>query len=112
MGPRSRVRREPPAFRAVAVRSTDALTPRLVRVTVGGAELAGMTIELPAASVRLLLPPPGRTDLVMPACNGNEFFLPDGTRPVIRTLTPRHLDPVALTLDVEVVVHDGGALAA
>ena len=109
-GPPSRVRREPPAFRTVAVHGTEALTPRLVRVTVGSAELAGLTIELPAASVRLLLP--GRTGLVMPAWNGNEFLLPDGTRPVIRSLTPRRLDPVALTLDVEVVVHDGGALAA
>lgn len=111
-GPPSRVRREPPAFRTVAVHGTVALTPRLVRVTVGSAELAGLTIELPAASVRLLLPPPGRTGLVMPTWNGNEFLLPDGTRPVIRALTPRRLDPVALTLDVEVVVHDGGALAA
>ena len=111
-GPPRPVRREPPAFRTVAVRGSEALTPRLVRVTVGGSELAGMTIEQPAASVRLLLPPPGLTGLVMPTWNGNEFLLPDGTRPVIRTLTPRRLDPVAHTLDVEVVVHDSGALAA
>ena len=56
MRPPSRVRHEPPAFRAVALLSTEAVTPRLVRVTVGGAELAGMTIEFPAANVRLLLP--------------------------------------------------------
>jgi NADPH-dependent ferric siderophore reductase len=56
MRPPTRVRREPPAFRAVAVLSAQAATPRPVRVTVGGAELAGMTIEFPAANVRLLLP--------------------------------------------------------
>jgi NADPH-dependent ferric siderophore reductase len=107
-----RTRREPPAFRTVAVRRTEPVTPRLVRVTVGGDELEGLTVDLPAASIRLLLPPPGRTDLVMPAWNGNEFLMPDGSRPVIRTLTLRRLDPEARTLDLEVVVHGGGELAA
>jgi NADPH-dependent ferric siderophore reductase len=110
-GATRRVRREPPAFRTVAVRGTVPLSPRLIRVTVGGDELDGMTIDLPAASVRLLLPPPGASELVMPAWDGNEFLLPDGTRPTIRTLTPRRLDPSARALDVDVVVHDGGALS-
>jgi NADPH-dependent ferric siderophore reductase len=110
--PTARTRREPPAFRTVRVVGTEERTPRLVRVTLGGDELAGMTVDQPAASVRLLLPPPGRPDLVMPAWNGNEFLHADGSRPVIRTLTPRRFDPDARTLDVEVVVHDGGALAA
>ena len=30
--------------------------------------------------------------LVMPAWNGNEFLLPDGSRPVIRTLTPLRVE--------------------
>jgi NADPH-dependent ferric siderophore reductase len=107
-----RTRREPPTFRTVGVRRTEALTPRLLRVTVGGDELAGLTVDLPAASVRLLLPSPGQADLVMPAWNGNEFLLPDGSRPIIRTLTPRHVDTAAHTLDVDVVLHDGGALSA
>lgn len=107
-----RTRREPPAFRTLAVRRTEALTPRLLRVTLGGDELEGLTVDLPAASVRLLLPPTGRADLVMPAWNGNEFLLPDGSRPTIRTLTPRRVDPEARTLDVDVVVHEGGALSA
>jgi NADPH-dependent ferric siderophore reductase len=111
-GASPRVRREPPAFRTVAVRGTVPLSPRLIRVTVGGDELAGMTIDLPAASVRLLLPPPGRFELVMPAWDGNEFLLPDGTRPTIRTVTPRRLDPATLELVVDVVVHEGGALSA
>ena len=107
-----RTRREPPSFRTVAVVGTEALTPRLVRVTVGGDEMAGLTLDRPAASVRLLLPPPGHRDLVMPTWDGNEFLMPDGSRPVLRTLTPRRVDPAARTLDVEVVVHDGGALTA
>jgi NADPH-dependent ferric siderophore reductase len=84
----------------------------LVRVTVAGPELKGLVIEQPAASVRLLLPPAGSHDLVMPTWEGNEFLLPDGTRPAIRTLTPLRLDSEAHRLDLEIVVHDGGRASA
>ena len=66
-------------------------------------------MEQPAASVRLLLPSPGERELVVPGWNGNEFLLPDGTRPLIRTLTPLRCDPEALELDVHVVLHGAGA---
>lgn len=105
---RTRVRREPPPFRPVEVRRTERLSPRLVRLTLAGPELEGLTVELPAASVRLLLPSPGDDQLVVPAWNGNEFLLPDGRRPAIRTFTPRRVDTEALELDVEIVVHGGG----
>jgi len=102
------LRREPPAFRHVEVRRVERLTPRLVRVTLGGAELAGFTVERPAASVRVLLPTAGGADLLVPKWNGNEFLLPDGRRPTIRTLTPWRFEPDALELDVGIVVHGGG----
>jgi NADPH-dependent ferric siderophore reductase len=107
-----RLRREPPQFRRVAVRRAEALSARLLRVTLAGDELAGLVVDQPAASVRLLLPSPGTTDLVMPAWNGNEFRLPDGQRPVLRTFTPRHVDAAAQELDVDVVLHGGGAAEA
>lgn len=103
-----RQRREPPRFRSVDVRRIERLTPRLVRVTFGGHDLDGLTVEQPAASVRLLLPSPGSHELVMPSWNGNEFLLPGGRRPAIRTFTPRRVDPVALEVDLEIVIHDGG----
>ncbi|TML63714.1 MAG: hypothetical protein E6G14_17935, partial [Actinobacteria bacterium] len=78
-----RLRREPPAFREVEVRRVERLSPRLVRVTLSGSELAGFTVEQPAASVRVLLPSSGAGDLVAPSWNGNEFLLPDGRRPTI-----------------------------
>lgn len=80
----------------------------MVRVTLGGAELAGFTVEQPAASVRVLLPTPGGAGLVVPSWNGNEFLLPDGRRPTIRTVTPWRVDSEALELDVGIVVHGGG----
>lgn len=102
------IRREPPRFRSVTVQGVRELTPRMLRVTFGGAELAGLQIDEPAASVRLLLPSPG-CDLEIPVWNGNEFLIRDGSRPIIRTFTPLNLDPEALTIELDVVQHDGGA---
>ena len=104
----ARLRREPPRFRRVTVRGVERLTPRLVRVTLAGPELDGFRVESPAASVRLLLPSPGTPELVVPTWNGNEFLLPDGRRPAIRTFTPRRSDPDAGELDLDIVVHGAG----
>jgi NADPH-dependent ferric siderophore reductase len=79
-----------------------------MRLTFGGAELEGLVIPDLAASVRLLLPSPATGDLVIPTWKGNEFLLPDGQRPILRTFTPRRLDTDALELDVEVVIHGRG----
>ena len=106
---RERVRRQPPQFRRVTVARHEQLSPRLVQITLTGPELDGLTVEQPAASVRLLLPSPGTQELVVPRWNGNEFLLPDGRRPTIRTFTPRRVDSRALELDVQIVVHGGGA---
>ncbi|HEY7133571.1 MAG TPA: siderophore-interacting protein [Acidimicrobiia bacterium] len=107
-----RVRREPPRFRRVEVRGIEPLSPCLTRVTLAGDELADFAVPEPAASVRLLLPPPGSRQLVMPAWNGNEFLLPDGRRAVIRTFTPRRFDAAAHELDLDVVIHDEGVASA
>src|SRR5437899_6938289 len=80
----------------------------MVRVTFAGPDLEGLAVEQPAASVRLLLRSPGARELVVPTWNGNEFLLPDGRRPAIRTFTPRRADPDALELDLEIVVHGDG----
>jgi NADPH-dependent ferric siderophore reductase len=105
----ARVRREPPRFRTAEVRAVEDLTPRMRRVTFGGDDLEGLVIDQPAASVRLLLPGAGETELVMPTWNGNEFRLPDGARPTIRTFTPWHLRPDRRELDLGVVLHGTGA---
>ncbi len=100
------VRRPPPPFRLIAVRRVEMLTPRMNRVTFGGEQLRGFEVGDPAASVRLLLPAPGK-ELVAPEWNGNEFLLSDGSRPLIRTFTPRPVDGPGLALDI--VVHGDGA---
>lgn len=103
-----RTRREPPRFRPVELRRAEDLSPRLRRVVLGGEALAGLTVDEPAASVRLLLPAADDDGLVLPEWNGNEFLRPDGSRPAIRTFTPRRFDPDAHELTLDVVLHGGG----
>ena len=105
----ARIRREPSRYRRVVVRSINALTPHMLRIVLGGDELDGFSIAAPASSVRLLLPPPGSTELVMVTWTGNQFELPDGSRPPIRTFTPRHFDADSNELTLDVVLHDHGA---
>lgn len=79
------------------------------QVVLGGPELHGLTIDTPAASVRLLLPVPGERRLVMPTWTGNQFELPDGQRAPIRTFTPLDLDTERQQLTLDIVVHGRGA---
>jgi NADPH-dependent ferric siderophore reductase len=81
----------------------------MLRVVLGGDELDGFAIEAPASSVRVLLPPAGRDEIVMPAWTGNQFELPNGDRAPIRTFTPRYFDSERLELTLDVVLHDHGA---
>ena len=92
----------------MAVQRVEWLTPHMAAVTFTGPELEGLRVDLPAASVRLLIPSVG-ADLVIPLWNGNEFLLPDDSRPVIRTFTPRHVG--GDTLELDIVKHDGGAIS-
>jgi NADPH-dependent ferric siderophore reductase len=103
------VRREPPPFWPAAVARVEELSPRMVQVTVQGADLGGLAGAGPAASIRVLLPEPGTAELVVPAWAGNEFLRPDGSRATIRTLTPKRVDADAGELAVAVVIHGDGA---
>jgi NADPH-dependent ferric siderophore reductase len=108
----ARIRREPPRFRPATVAAVEPRTPWLVQVTIAGPALEGLVVDEPAASVRLLLPSRGADALVVPTWNGNEFLLPDGSRPAIRTLTPALTGADARDLVLFVVVHEGGVASA
>jgi NADPH-dependent ferric siderophore reductase len=101
----TRIRREPPPFRTVTVRNTESITTWMKRITLASPALVDMAVAEPASSVRVLLP--GPSGLVIPEWSGNEFLLPDDTRPVIRTLTPRYQRENEL--DIDVVLHATGA---
>ena len=91
-----RVRREPPPFRMARVVGTERPTPHVVRVVFDGPDLHKLVVDEPAASVRLLLPSRGTSDLEVPTWNGNEFLLANGERPIIRTFTPIRLPAMML----------------
>lgn len=107
----TRLRREPPPLLPVVVVDRVELSPRLLRLTFAGEGLGGLVVDEPAASVRLLVPTPATGDLVIPEWDGNEFLLPDGSRPALRTFTPLRVDNEAARLDLEIVRHPGGAIS-
>lgn len=104
-----RIRREPPSFRDVTVVGTGEPTPHVVRIVFDGPDLHTLIVNEPAASIRLLLPTPGASDLVIPMWNGNEFLLPDGQRPTIRTFTPIRDEGATSELALDIVLHGAGA---
>jgi len=91
----------------VEVARVEPLSRFMTRVTVTGPALEGLDLGLPASSVRLLLPGPAG-EVTLPTWNGNEFLLDDGSRPLIRTLTPLRFEPGAWELDLEIVRHGDG----
>jgi NADPH-dependent ferric siderophore reductase len=93
----------------VEVLRVEPRSPRLTRITFGGADLAPIAGHEPAASVRLLLPSPGTTEVVLPRWTGNLWVAEDGTRATIRTLTPLTVPGDDHTVAVEIVLHGSGA---
>ncbi len=85
----------------VHVKRVRQLTPRMVRVTFGGEELASFEWSGPASHVKLIFTP-GEAD-----ASGRG----DG-RPIMRTYTPRRFDPGARELEVEFVIHGTGPASA
>lgn len=81
----------------------------MLRLVAGGSELVGFDRPEPAASIRVLVP--SGEELVLPAWNGNEFLMADGTRPLLRTFTPLDVDPDKGTIEFWVVRHEGGAVS-
>lgn len=77
------------------------LTPRMIRVTFAGEDLAGFAWSGPASHVKLIF---GAVSGEAPGS--------DAERPVLRTYTPRRFDPAAREIDVEFVIHGEGPASA
>ena len=88
----------------VTVRRVQRLTPRVVCVTFGGEALAGFNWSGPASHVKLFF---GTLDV-----GERTSVSAAGSPPVVRTYTPRRLDPVARELDVEFVIHGDAPASA
>ena len=109
--PATPFKRPPP--RIVEVRRITRLTPRMVRVTLGGGQMEGFESNGPAEHFRLYLPDGETGELVLPVEGPEGYGFPeDRPRPASRAYTPRRWDPDAGELDVDIALHDHGPGAA
>jgi NADPH-dependent ferric siderophore reductase len=96
-------------FRLVEVLKSERLSPGMLRITLGGADLAGFHSPGFDDHVKLFFPDPVTGELVLPRAGPDGPQAPsDGPRPTMRDYTPRHFDPDALTLAIDFAVHEAG----
>ncbi|GAA0434100.1 siderophore-interacting protein [Actinoplanes capillaceus] len=99
--------RPPPQL--VEVVRVDRVTPRLVSVHLGGADLSRFQAAAPTSHIKVFLPAPGQDAPAMPTVTPEGRVWPEGVaRPAMRTYTPRAYDAVAGTLEVQFVLHGEG----
>jgi NADPH-dependent ferric siderophore reductase len=103
-----RVRHET-RLRRLTVREVQHLTPKMIRVTVGGDELAGFLTMGFDDHVKVFFPPSGSGELVVPTMGPDGPVYPEGApRPALRDYTPRHYDAAAGVLHLDFVIHEAG----
>jgi NADPH-dependent ferric siderophore reductase len=99
--------------RLLTVQGVTRPTPKLVRITLGGPELAGFAHASPQDHVKLSFPPPGGAQPIMPTLvdGGLRPPPPGSPQPILRDYTVRRHDPAAGELDVDIVLHGDGPAA-
>ncbi|MBO9548776.1 siderophore-interacting protein [Pseudomonas sp.] len=81
------------------------LTPRMRRITLGGAELQGFTSLGSDDHIKLLF---AETAEQQQAIDARNLGRDGGARPTMREYTPRRIDLVANELDIDFVLHGDG----
>lgn len=96
--------------RYLEVLEVQRLSPRMVRVTLGGEDLEGFTCAAPADHVRLFFPRRGKDRPAMPTVNeeGRLEWPIALRRPIHRNFTIRRYNREAAELDIDFVIHGGG----
>jgi NADPH-dependent ferric siderophore reductase len=103
-----RVRHET-RLRLLQAKNVEHITPKMLRITVGGDELAGFVSAAHDDHVKLFFPQPGQTKPVLPTSSPNGPLYPaDAPRPAARDYTPRRYDAAAGTLAIDFVLHGDG----
>jgi NADPH-dependent ferric siderophore reductase len=103
-----RVRHET-KMRLVRVQEVSRLTPKMVRIVLGGEALAGFVSAAHDDHVKLFFPQPGQDEPVLPTPTPNGPVYPEGApRPAARDYTPLRYDATANTLTIEFVLHGEG----
>lgn len=94
--------------RILTVLSVTDITPHMRRIRVGGPELEGFSSPGHADHIKVFLSADGRP-LPRPDRHPDGLVWPDDVpKPFMRDYTPRYHDPVALTLDLDFVLHGDG----
>lgn len=99
--------------RLLEVRRVNRITPKMVRVTLAGDELAGFVSAGHDDHVKLFFPPAGQEKPVLPMAGPNGPVFPAGLpRPPSRDYTPRRFRAAANELDIDFVIHGDGPASA
>lgn len=93
--------------RLLTVKRVTRITPRMVRVTLGG-DLAGFISAAADDHVKLFFPLPGSIQPTLPKGPPGSLEAAQGPTPIMRDYTPRRYDAAANELDIEFVLHDAG----
>ena len=95
--------------RHLTVREVQHLTPKMIRVTLEGDDLAGFVSMGFDDHVKVFFPPPGSTELVLPTMGPDGPIFAEGApRPALRDYTPRRYDAAAGVLHLDFAIHDAG----
>ena len=98
--------------RLLQVRDVSRMTPKMLRVMVGGEALAGFVSAAYDDHVKVFFPQPGQDKPVLPTPSPNGPVYPEGAaRPAARDYTPRRYDAAANTLTIDFVLHGDGPAA-
>jgi NADPH-dependent ferric siderophore reductase len=103
--------RYPIRVRTLVITAIEALTPQMRRLTFSGEDLADFESRGFDDHLKLLLPAPGQSEIIVPPVGANG--LPDwaavpGAKPVARDYTPRRFDRAAGTLAIDFALHGSG----
>ncbi|NUS82338.1 MAG: siderophore-interacting protein [Streptomyces sp.] len=103
--------------RFIQVTEVQRITPRMVRVTFGGDDLADFVCDAPDQQVKLYFPRPGQSAprLPEPGADGDVMrwyqayqAIPEDERPWMRSYTIRAYQPRRRALDIDFVLHGDG----
>ena len=96
-----------PSRYPVVIQKIDRLTPRVANLLLHGPELTGFVPAGPGAHIKLILPPPGETEVPQPlGYSGRRPVFAEGvTPPFLRTYTPLRFNAERLELEVEMLEH-------
>lgn len=101
--------RHPLKMRLLQVVRTTQVSPQLLRVTLGGADLQDFVSASFDDHVKVFFPAAGDDKPVLPQVTADGIAFPEGQpRPAARDYTPRRYDAAKQELDLEFVLHGDG----